>query len=385
MASEQTTKVQGFCDERFAQVQEAFLDNFADGSEVGASFALTVNGEFVVDMWAGYADEAKTKPWQQDTIVNVYSTTKTMAALCALVLADRGVIDLHAPVARYWPEFAQNGKAAVQVRHLLSHSAGLSGLDTQVTIEDTYNWDYMTGLLAAQAPWWEPGTQSGYHALTQGYLIGEVVRRVTGVSIGTFFRRDIAEPIGADFHIGLAPRHFDRVGELIPPPVGAVPIAAGEPDSIAARSFRSPVINALASRTDAWRRAEIPAANGHGNARSVTKVQTLVANGGRAFGREVLSQQGCQRIFEEQTNGKDLVLGMPMRFGMGYGLTSATMPLGPNPHTCFWGGWGGSLVIVDTDARVCFAYVMNKMGEGTMGDLRGLGIAMAVFQSLKAK
>jgi len=377
-------QIHGQCDERFAQVRETFLGHFADGSDVGASFALTVNGEFVVDIWAGYADEAGTKPWQEDTIVNVYSTTKTMTALCALVLADRGVIDLNAPVARYWPEFAQNGKAAVLVRHLLSHSAGLSGLDKPVNVEDTYNWDYMTGLLAAQAPWWEPGTQSGYHALTQGYLIGEVVRRATGMSLGTFFRREIAEPLGADFHIGLDPRHFKRVGELIPPPDGATPAAAGDPDSIAARTFRNAPINALASRTEAWRRAEIPAANGHGNARSVTRVQTLVANGGRAFGKQILSKQGCDRIFEEQTNGRDLVLGMPQRYGMGYGLTSQFFPLGPNPHTCFWGGWGGSLAIVDADAHVCFAYVMNKMGNGTTGDMRGLGLAIAAFDSLAA-
>jgi CubicO group peptidase (beta-lactamase class C family) len=377
-----TTPIHGYCDERFARVRDAFAANFADGGDVGASFAVTIDGEFVVDIWGGYSDEAREIPWQQDTIVNVYSTTKTMAALCALVLADRGAIDLNAPVARYWPEFAQNGKAGVQVRHLLSHSAGLSGIDTPLEVEDIYDWDRVTGLLAAQAPWWEPGTQSGYHALTQGYLIGEVVRRVTGVSLGTFFRSEIAQPIDADFHIGLDPHHFARVGDLIPPPSGATPVPIGAADSIAARTFRSPLINALASRTEAWRRAEIPAANGHGNARSVAKVQTLVANGGYAFGKQILSRPGCERIFEEQTNGPDLVLGVPMRFGMGYGLTSAAMPLGPNPHTCFWGGWGGSLVIVDTDARVCLSYVMNKMATGLVGDTRGGRLAMAAFQSL---
>src|SRR5262245_34350454 len=204
------------------------------------------------------------------------------------------------------------------------------------------------------------------------------------MSLGTFLRREIAEPIGADFHIGLDPRHFGRVGDLIPPPTGAAPLSAGEPDSIAARSFKSPAVNALASRTEGWRRAEIPAANGHGNARSVTKLQTLLANGGHAFGKQILSRQGCARAFEEQTNGPDLVLGLPIRFGMGYGLTSPAFQLGPNPQTCFWGGWGGSLVIVDADARVCFAYVMNKMGDGTMGDLRGLGLMMSVYDALAA-
>jgi len=376
------TTINGYCHEKFERVRDAFAANFANGSDLGASFAATVDGEYVVDLWGGHLDEEKQQPWKEDTIVNVYSTTKTMAALCALVLADRGEIDLYEKVAKYWPEFAQNGKADVEVRHFLSHSAGLSGMDGPLTTADAYDWEKMTRLLAAQAPWWKPGTQSGYHAITQGYLIGEVVRRVTGSSLGTFFRREIAEPIGADFHIGLDPRHFPRIGNLIPPPTGNAPISGGDANSIAARTFRYPATNALDSRTEEWRRAEIPAGNGHGNARSVARVQTLVANGGSAFGKRILSKAGCDRAFDEQSNGIDLVFGTPVRFGMGYGLTSPEFPLGPNPHTCFWGGWGGSLVIVDADARVCLAYVMNKMGAGTTGDARGAALAMATFQSL---
>ena len=372
----------GYCHDKFARVRDAFASNFSDGSDLGASFAMTVDGEYVVDLWGGHLDEDKRLPWQQDTIVNVYSTTKTMAALCALVLADRGAIDLYAKVSKYWPEFAQNGKADIEVRHFMSHSAGLAGMDGPLIAADVYDWEKMTSLLAAQAPWWKPGTQSGYHAITQGYLIGEVVRRVTGSTLGTFFREEIAEPLGADFHIGLDPRHFGRVGNLIPPPGGNAPVTTDDTQSIAARTFRYPPVNALDSRTTAWRRAEIPAANGHGNARSVVRIQSVIANGGAAFGKRILSQAGCERVFDEQSNGPDLVLGAPMRFGMGYGLTSSAFPLGPNPHTCFWGGWGGSLVIIDTDARVCLAYVMNKMGEGTTGDIRGGRLAMAAFASL---
>jgi len=374
--------INGYCHDKFERVRDAFANNFADGGDVGASFALTVDGEYVVDLWGGHLDVEQQRPWLEDTIVNVYSTTKTMAALCALVLADRGEIDLYAKVAKYWPEFAQNGKADVEIRHFMSHSAGLSGMDGPLTAADAYDWEKMTSLLAAQAPWWKPGTQSGYHAITQGYLIGEVVRRVTGSTLGTFFRREIAEPLGADFHIGLDPRHFGRVGDLIPPPAGNAPVTSELANSIAARTFRYPAVNALDSRTSAWRRAEIPAANGHGNARSVVKVQSLIANGGSAFGKRMLSKEGCDRVFDEQFNGLDLVLGVPIRFGMGYGLNSETLPLGPNPHTCFWGGWGGSLVIVDTDAHVCLSYVMNKMGEGTTGDIRGGRLAAATFQSL---
>jgi CubicO group peptidase (beta-lactamase class C family) len=377
-------EIDGKCDDKFARVRDAFEENFTSGADLGASFAVTVNGEYVVDIWGGHLDEEKTRPWKEDTIVNVYSTTKTMAAICMLVLADRGLVDLNAPVAKYWPEFEQNGKEGVLVKHFMSHSAGLSGMDGPVTTADVYDWEKMTRMLAKQAPWWKPGTQSGYHAITQGFLIGEVVRRVTGATLGTFFRREIADPIGADFHIGLDSRHFSRVGDLIPPPSGNAPVSPPDPESIAARTFKYPPVNALDSRTPEWRRAEIPAGNGHGNARSVAKVQTLIANGGSAFGKTILSRKGSERAFEEQLNGMDLVLGVPVRFGMGYGLTSEAFPLGPNPHTCFWGGWGGSLVIIDADARVCIAYVMNKMGLGTTGDARAAGLAMATFASLGA-
>lgn len=373
-------EIHGHCDPRFELVRDAFAANFAIAGEVGASCALTVDGEFVVDLWGGHADAAKTKRWQCDTLVNVYSTTKTMTALCALVLADRGIIDVDAPVCRYWPEFAQNGKHAVKVRHLLSHSAGLPGLDVQVAEEDVYDWTRMTDLLAAQRPWWQPGTRSGYHPVTQGHLIGEVVRRTTGMTLGGFFRAEIAGPLDADFHIGLDPRHFERVGEMVAPPDDEWAMA-GDPDSIGERAFKSPPISAVSSRTAAWRTAEIPAANGHGNALSVAKVQTLLANGGSAFGKQILSRRGCERALEEQTNGIDLVLGMPIRFGLGYALSPEF--LGSDSRVCYWGGWGGSLVVVDLDARACFAYVMNKMSNETTGDLRGLGLATAVYLSLQ--
>jgi len=251
-----------------------------------------------------------------------------------------------------------------------------------VTVEDLYDWEKITSLLAAQTPWGKPGTQSGYHAIPQGYLVGEVVRRVTGQTLGTFFRRELAEPLGADFHIGLAPSQFARVGDLVPPPPGAALAGGAAPESIAARTFRSPPVDARASRTAAWRQAEIPAANGHGNARSVARVQTVLACRGEAFGKRLLSEKGALRTFEEQIHGPDLVLGTPIRFGLGYGLKSEMMPLGPNPNTCFWGGWGGSLGVVDADARVCMAHGMNKMGQGTMGDNRAGRIMLAVFMAL---
>jgi len=334
------TEIHGTCEPRFEPVRDAFREAFESGEDVGASFAVTLGGKMVIDFWGGYADEAKSRPWQEDTIVCVYSTTKTMTALCALILADRGELDLHAPVAKYWPEFAQNGKEKVEVRHLLSHSAGLPTWDKPITPETLYDWDTATSSLAEQKPRWEPGTASGYHSITQGNLVGEVVRRVTGKSLGTFFRETIAEPMGADFHIGLDPKEFPRVGEMIPPQSEA-----------ALTTGSNPPADARASATAEWRQAELPAANGHGNARSVAMVQSLLACGGEAFGVRVMSQAGCDRVLEEQTNGIDKMLGMPVRFGMGYGLIEGG-------GACCWGGWGGSLAYVDRDSRVSIAYVM---------------------------
>ncbi len=373
--------VHGFCQPGFEAVRGAFVANFERGLELGASLAVTSDSEFVVDLWAGAATPDG-KPWTEDTIVNVYSTTKTMAASCVLVLADRGVVDLHAPVARYWPEFAQNGKQAVTVAHVMSHSAGLSGFDSPApTTKELHDWDGIVDRLAAQAPWWEPGSASGYHAITQGYLQGEIVRRVTGRSIGNFFREEIAEPLGADFHIGLDPKHDARVGELIPPtaPLGA---QATDPDSIAARTLGGTPLTGREPQTSAWRRAEIPAAGGIGNARSVARVHAALACGGSIDGVKIMSEVGVARALEEQTRGTDLVLGVPIVFGMGFGINDAAFPISPNPRAFFWGGWGGSLAIIDLDARVSIAYVMNRMEADLLGDRRGGLIAMAVYQSL---
>ncbi len=373
--------VHGFCQPGFEAVRGAFVANFERGLELGASLAVTRDGEFVVDLWAGAATPDG-KPWTEDTIVNVYSTTKTMAATCVLVLADRGAVDLHAPVARYWPEFAQNGKQGVTVAHVMSHSAGLSGFDPPVpTPEQLYDWDGIVDRLAAQAPWWEPGSASGYHAITQGYLQGEIVRRVTGRSIGNFFREEIAEPLGADFHIGLDPKHDARVGELIPPtaPLGA---QATDPDSIAARTLGGAPLTGTEPQTSAWRRAEIPAAGGIGNAHSVARVHAALACGGSVDGVKIMSEAGVARALEEQTRGTDLVLGVPIVFGMGFGISDAAFPISPNPRAFFWGGWGGSLAIIDLDARVSIAYVMNRMEADLLGDRRGALIAKAVYQSL---
>jgi CubicO group peptidase (beta-lactamase class C family) len=348
---------------------------------VGASFAAVLCGEIVVDIWGGHLDAARTQPWQRDSIVNVFSTTKTMAALCALMLADRGLLDVHAPVARYWPEFAQAGKAQVTTAHVLSHAAGLSGLDVQVAVEDLFDHPRIAALLAAQAPWWPPGTASGYHAITQGNLLGEIVRRITGRTLGAFFREEVAAPLGADFHIGFGAEHDRRVGLLIPPP--PAPLTRAAEGSVSARTFRSPPLVAAASHSRAWRAAEIPAAGGHGNARSVAMIQGALANGGEAFGVRLLSTAGAWRALEKQVDGTDLVLGTPIAFALGFGLPGPLLPVSPNPHACFWGGWGGSTVVVDFDARLAFSYVMNRMAAGALGDPRGAALNRALYRCLQ--
>ncbi len=213
--SDHPTPLGGTCSARFDSLRELFAAKLESGEDLGASLAVNIDGEMVVDLWGGWADEARTVPWTENTITCVFSTTKTMTSLAALVLVDRGELDLDANVAAYWPEFAARGKAGIKVRHLLSHTSGVSGWDQPITVEDLYDWDKSTALLAAQAPWWEPGTASGYHAMTYGHLIGEVIRRITGQRLGEFFAAQIAGPLGADFHIGLPPSEFHRVANLV--------------------------------------------------------------------------------------------------------------------------------------------------------------------------
>ena len=373
--------IAGVCDPKFSEARDILAASIDSGNDVGASFAVTIGGEMVVDIWGGHLDETASTPWQEDTIVNVYSTTKTMSFLCALVLADRGQLDFDRNVADYWPEFAQNGKEQVKVWHLMNHAAGLSGMNDLMSAEDMYDWDKMVALLAAQAPWWEPGSASGYHAITQGYLIGEVVRRITGKTLGTYFQEEIAGPVGADFFIGVPPSEFHRISRLIPVGQGTAP-DGGDPESIAARTFRSPFAGAEHSWTDGWRRAEIPAINGHGNARSVAKLQAPLACKGSAFGVDLMSAETATSVMTPRISGTDLVLGVPLSFGLGFGLVSELMPLSSNKNACFWGGWGGSSILVDQDARMSVAFVMNKMHDGVMGDLRSLALLQAVYKAL---
>lgn len=377
-------EVQGSCDPRFEALRDILASSLASGADVGACTSVMLDGEMVVDLWGGFADEARTVPWQADTITNVWSSTKTMTALSALMLHSRGQLDFDAPVAEYWPEFAANGKADVRVRHLMSHTSGVSAWAQPVEVSDIFDWEKSTSMLAAQAPWWEPGTASGYHALNQGHLVGEVIRRVTGTKLGEFFRTQVAEPLGADFHIGLAPSEYGRVANVIPPPPLPIDLSTLDPDMVAVKTFTGPAPDASVAWTDEWRQADIGAANGHGNARSMALVQSAISNGGVVNGVQLLDQSSIDQIFREQSNGVDLVLMMPMRFGIGFGLPGESFPLPPDRRICFWGGWGGSLVINDLDNRMTFTFAMNRMGGGTVGDERGLNLLAAALAAVEA-
>ena len=378
--------VEGTCDDPFGAVRAAFEANFAPTEEAmfdeGAAVAVTVDGELVVDLWGGTAtfDDGLTAPWQRDTIVNAWSTTKTVSALACLTLIDRGDLDPYAPVARYWPEFAAAGKGDVEVRHVMSHTSGLSGWEQPVTMDDFYDWEKVTSLLAAQAPWWEPGTASGYHVISKGFLEGELVRRVTGQTTGQFLAEHIAGPLGAEFHIGTGAEHDRRIARIIPSPPRST--EGLDPATVAVRTLDNPPLDASKAFEIPWRRAQVPAANGHGNARGLALLHAPMACGGALNGVELVSPRTIDVALDVQCDGVDLVLGIPMRHGIGFALSVAGAPAGPNPRTFFWGGWGGSMGLIDVDARMSFGFLMNKMGAGTVGDLRAGRLLRAVYDSL---
>ena len=493
-------KINGLCAPRFKSVKDAFRRNFEEGMEIGASFAVMINGDYVIDIWGGYKDKAKTRLWDKDTICNVYSTTKVPTVLCTMMCVDRGLLDLDEKVATYWPEFAQNGKKKILVRHILSHTSGLAGVEEIIPSRAWHNWEKITSLLATQKPWWEPGTKSGYHSTTHGFLLGELVKRVTGKSLGTFFKEEVADRLNIDFHIGLAEKHVPRVSILIPdtPIMEYIPFLiggifktansskivqkeidglekrvildygdnhqfsvvisngiikfktgkVGNPDcSFIVSKERANVMKSIFSSINdepsyisenlkmegkpeeidhikklfelfakearklgtvgmkmilngrirdysgdrEWQAAEMPASNGHGNARSVAKIASLIACEGKIDGIRIISKKTIEKILEEQIYGKDLVMSYPIRWGLGVGLPTKERPR-PNPRSCFWGGMGGSAITMDLDAHIGIGYVMNKMREQTLqetaknkyhSDSRGNRLVTAVFESLE--
>ncbi|MEU3949772.1 serine hydrolase domain-containing protein [Streptomyces sp. NPDC029526] len=383
--SEHEVLVHGHCDPRFAAVREAFEENFRARGELGAAVAVTVDGRTVVDLWGGWADAARTRPWERDTVVNVWSTTKGPVALCAHLLADRGLLDLDAPVAAYWPEFAAAGKEDVLVRHLLSHRAGLAGLREPHTLEQLYDWDLTTRRLAATEPWWEPGTRSGYHALTYGHLVGEVVRRVSGLLPGAFLEREVTGPLGIDFTVGRPEKDAGRIAELVQDPAAPGGERAA-PAPVALAALANPLAGAATANTPAWRAAEIPAANGHGTARAVADLYGVLMGRDPREGRRLLSAGAAERVREGQGPCRDLVLGAGFgrdtEIGLGLWLSGPHASYGPNPRAFGHDGFGGSCGLADPEAGVSMGYVMNRMGPHIADDPRKTALIDAVHGAL---
>lgn len=336
-----------------------------------------------MDLHGGRMGEHDHRPWSAETIVNVYSVTKPMTALAVLLLVDRGELELDAPVSRYWPRFAAAGKDGVEVGHLLSHTSGVSGWAEPITLEQLYDTEQAAQRLAGQPPWWPPGTRSGYHALSYGHLLAELVRRVTGTSLGRFFAAELAAPLGADFHIGTPAEHADRVATLVPPPAMPSQGTAWDPDSIAARTLTNPVVPVSATSTPGWRSAEIGAAGGHGNARSVARLQALFSGRGESAGVRLLSEPTVRAAMRPRSRGTDLVLGASLRFGAGLAVgPAAAVPAVPDGEVCWWAGFGGSLVVSDLDRDMTLAYVPNAMEPGLLNPSRGNAFLAATYAAL---
>ena len=321
--------------------------------------------------------------------MNVYSTTKGMTALCALQLVEEGRLDLDAPVARYWPEFAASGKSELPVRYLFSHRAGLPAVAKPLAPGSLFDWDVMTAALAEQAPWWTPGEQHGYHALTFGFLVGELVRRLTGQSLGSYFHEQIARPLGLEFYIGLPEALEPRVAELVQGPVhqgdgpNLMEIILQDLESMASKAFMNPPLDPAAANSREWRAAEIPAANGHGTAAALARVYAALSVGGDLDGVHVLSPEVIEKARTEQSLGRDAVLQLVSRFGLGFGMPPAEEPTGPNSEVFGHAGMGGSYGQADPENRMSFGYTMNLMHMGAwLVDPRPRALLRAVYDAL---
>jgi CubicO group peptidase (beta-lactamase class C family) len=389
--------VEGHCDDRFRGVREEFERNFRERGEVGAAVCVTLDGTPVVDLWGGIADRTTGRPWQSDTLVLVWSCTKGAVALCAHVLASRGLLDLDAPVARYWPEFAAAGKETITVRLLLDHQAGLPAVRTPLRPGGLYDWEYMTSTLAAEAPFWPPGTRQGYHATTFGHLVGEVVRRVSGRPLGVFFREEVSERFGIDFHLGLPAGEESRVAPTIradPPPSGEVPwrfltAASADLQGIQALTIKNTGRNPTARNHDSVEayRSVLPSQGGLASARGLAGLYTPLATGVAGLvDADTLARMGAV----SSASAVDATLLVGMRFGLGFMKSSDNRRAAPGARDSVilseaafgHAGMGGSLGFADPAVRMAFGYAMNKQGRGVLLNERGQTLVDAVYRAL---
>lgn len=373
-------EIHGTCDERFAGVREEFARGFAERDELGASVAVVLDGELVVDLWGGWADAARTRPWERDTIVVVHSVTKGMVSMCAHMLAARGLLDFDARVVEYWPEFGKAGKEPITVRQVISHQAGLPVIDAPLPPSARYDWQVMTRALEEQPPIWEPGTKHGYHTGTWGHLVGEVIRRITGRSPGTVLREELCGPWGLDFHLGFGPELDPRVADLVPPSPGTQPPVEAPPSPLRQRAF-GVAVPQPGERLDirASRAAESPSGGGHGSARAIALAFGGMARGGELNGVRLIPEERIPLMYEEQVAGMDEVLGMPSRYSLGFWLTSGDLARHRGPRAFNHPGVGGAIGLADPDLKLGFGYAMNRTGAAP----RRLAIERAVYAALE--
>jgi CubicO group peptidase (beta-lactamase class C family) len=356
-------RADGFCDERFLPLKRTFERNFEEGRELGASIAVTLHGETIVDLWGGFADRDRKRPWSHDTLAMVFSTTKVPTNLCIFMLIDQGKLDVDLPIQHYWPEFKGGGKEAITTKHVLLHSSGLPGLSAPVSTEDHTQWETVIKRLEAEPVWYEPGSRHTYHPITYGFLLGEVIRRITGKTPGTYLREQVCKPLGIDFHIGMPESELHRVADQH----YAGSRLDEDPSDMAMRA------KATFAGTQWWTRdlilAESPATNGHGNARSVARLGAILANRGELDGIRLLSKETIDECTREHANEYDEFIGDTISRNLGFGRSSFLFRM-ITPDTYGWGGYGGSQCQIDDRREVSFAYVPNNLTPEIENDQR---------------
>lgn len=379
--------VDGVCSPAFTPLRDELARNLADGSDVGAAVAVVHDGELVADLWGGEARPGV--PWRSDTVVQVWSVTKAMVGLAALVLADRGELDLDAPVASYWPAFGAGGKEDVLVRHVLGHTSGVPGWSTQVTVTDALDLETVEALLAAEQPWYQPGSASAYQIVAHGHLVDGIVRGATGRGVADVLREEVLAPLGVtDFMLGVREEDLERCADLLSPPQSAVDYSALPPDAFLLRTIANPLLTPKRCNEADWRRGEVGGAAGHGNARGVALAQAAVSHGGAFAGPDgevrLLSPATLDRVFDVQADGTDLLLMQPVRFGIGYGLPTPSAPAIPEGRVCWWTGYGGAIVVNDLERRATIAYTPNQLAEHMLSSPRTDGYVRTALDCLEA-
>ncbi|KAJ5238335.1 beta-lactamase [Penicillium chermesinum] len=365
------TEIHGSCDPAFESVRGLLQQQLAQGNEVGASLCVNIDGQNVVDLWGGHADAEKSKPWEKNTLTGIFSSTKAVVSIAAHILIDRGQLDPNERVATYWPEFAANGKEDIKVSHILSHSSGLPA------------WD--GGDHARRDA--GPGSQSAYQTSTYGHLVGELVRRISGKSLTQFIADEIADPLGADFHLGISEEDWPRTADIVPFPAEYAAAFNFDPESFLGKSAAGSALLPLLPNDPKFRKAENGSWGGFSNARALARIGSIVSLDGTVDGKKYLSPETLDAVMKEQIQGNDPILFVYMRYALGFGLPPGkdfrSVPEGDG--ICFWGGWGGSLLVMDRRRRMTIAYMMNKMEFRTIGCARAEEYVQDIYKNFDAK